>query len=84
MGAFRPSLVSAAKAKPVFQPHVGRFTPQAVLKWVPSLALWGGAAAGGVTLFMSSVPLFKTDVLLKIPVVASYFEDKTPESDKPF
>ncbi len=41
----------------------------AALKWVPSLALWGGAGAGAVTLFLSSVPLFKKDVLIKLPGV---------------
>lgn len=45
-------------------------TPTAVFKWVPSLALWGGAGAGAVMLFMSSVPLFKKDVLIKLPVVS--------------
>jgi ubiquinol-cytochrome c reductase subunit 10 len=38
------------------------------------LALWGGAAAGAVTLFLSPVPIFQVDVLKKIPFVATYFE----------
>ena len=47
-------------------------TPAAVFKWIPSLALWGGAGAGAVMLFMSSVPLFKKDVLIKLPVVSIF------------
>lgn len=62
------------------------------------------AGAGvAVVLLMSATPLFKNDVLIKIPVVreplpvlpcrttdadsyqlGSYYEDKTPASDKPF
>lgn len=45
-----------------------------LLRWIPSLALWGGAAAGAVTLFFSAVPIFQSDVLKHIPVVATYFE----------
>lgn len=51
-----------------FWPH-RRSTPAAVFKWAPTLAMWGGAGAGAVMLFMSGVPLFKKDVLLKLPVV---------------
>ncbi|GAC73075.1 hypothetical protein PANT_8d00052 [Moesziomyces antarcticus T-34] len=59
-------------------------TPAAVFKWAPTLALWGGAGAGAVMLFMSSVPLFKKDVLIKLPVIAPYFEDKTHPADNAF
>jgi len=45
-----------------------------LIRWIPSLALWGGAAAGAVTLFFSAVPIFQSDVLKHIPVVATYFE----------
>lgn len=45
-------------------------TPTVVFKWAPTLALWGGAGAGAVMLFMSSVPIFKKDVLIKLPVVS--------------
>ncbi|KAJ1035382.1 hypothetical protein NDA13_000799 [Ustilago tritici] len=79
----RPTPISY-RAKPSFQPHVGRFTPAAVFKWAPTLAMWGGAGAGAVMLFMSSVPLFKKDVLLKLPVIAPYFEDKTHPADNAF
>lgn len=36
-------------------------TPSKVLKWVPTLALWGGAAAGIGALFLSEIPLFQKD-----------------------
>ncbi|GAA5988377.1 hypothetical protein JCM10908_003537 [Rhodotorula pacifica] len=48
----------------------------------PSLALWGVAGAGALFVFGSALPLFQTDVLKKIPVVADYYVDKTPDSDK--
>lgn len=35
-------------------------------------------------LFMSSVPLFKKDILIKLPVIAPYFEDKTHPADNAF
>lgn len=54
-------------------------TPAAVFKWAPSLALWGGAGAGAVMLFMSSVPLFKKDILIKLPVV-SLASTRTPSA----
>lgn len=43
-------------------------------RWLPSFALWGAAAGGAVTLFLSPVPIFQADVLKKIPVVSTYFE----------
>lgn len=43
-------------------------------RWIPSLALWGGAAAGGVALFMSQVPIFQNDVLKKIPGLDTYYK----------
>ncbi|PWN93223.1 hypothetical protein FA10DRAFT_298633 [Acaromyces ingoldii] len=84
-GAFRPSRAALAPAsKPVFQPHVGRFAVENVYKWLPTFAVWGVGLGGAVTLFMSQVPLFQNDVLKKIPIVAGYFEDTTPDEDKPF
>ncbi|GEM11846.1 cytochrome b-c1 complex, subunit 10 [Rhodotorula toruloides] len=60
------------------------FTPAFVGRLVPNLALWSFAGAGVLFLAGSSIPLFQTDVLKKLPVVANYYEDKTPDSDKPF
>ncbi|KDN52720.1 hypothetical protein K437DRAFT_253912 [Tilletiaria anomala UBC 951] len=85
MAAFRSSpRVGAPHIKPAFQPHVGRFAPENVFKASGALAFWGVAGAGGVALFLSGVPKFKHDVLLKIPFVNQYFQDNTPDSDKPF
>lgn len=39
-----------------------------------TLGIWGGALGGAGMLFLSSVPIFQHDVLMKIPFVASYFE----------
>ncbi|KAK0535736.1 hypothetical protein OC834_001424 [Tilletia horrida] len=84
-GAFRSSArVGAPSVQPKFQPHFSRFTAENITKWVPTFALWGGGAALGVTLFLSSVPRYKQDVLLKLPIISNYFVDKTPDSDKPF
>jgi len=52
--------------------------------WVPSLAVWG-VGAGIMALYALSVtPLVKREVLVKVPVLGSYYEDKTPASDKFF
>ncbi|KAG8881134.1 hypothetical protein FRB98_004541 [Tulasnella sp. 332] len=53
-------------------------------RWVPSLGMWGVGAGTAVALLMSATPLFKNDVLIKIPVIGTYYEDHTPASDKPF
>jgi hypothetical protein len=37
------------------------------------LGLWGIGAGAAVTLFMSDVPVFRKDVLLKIPFVGFFF-----------
>ncbi|KAF9520149.1 hypothetical protein BS47DRAFT_1357651 [Hydnum rufescens UP504] len=66
------------------QPHVLHITPQIFRRWVPSLGLWGVGAGAAVAYLMSDVPLFRTDVLNKLPIVKSYFIDDTPASDKPF
>ncbi|WVR00089.1 hypothetical protein IAU59_007231 [Kwoniella sp. CBS 9459] len=66
------------------QPALGRFTPERLMGWRTPLIFWGVAGGAAVSLFLSDVPLFKKDVLIKIPVVANYFIDKTPDSDKPF
>ncbi|WRT70114.1 uncharacterized protein IL334_007108 [Kwoniella shivajii] len=60
------------------------FNAERISRWGTPLALWGVAAGAAVSLFLSDVPLFKKDVLIKVPVVGNYFIDKTPDSDKPF
>ncbi|KWU42742.1 hypothetical protein RHOSPDRAFT_35690 [Rhodotorula sp. JG-1b] len=68
--------------KPVAAPM--GLTPSLVARLAPTLALWGFAGAGALMVVGSAIPLFQTDVLKKIPVVADYYVDNTPDSDKPF
>ncbi|CAO1629656.1 unnamed protein product [Jaminaea pallidilutea] len=82
--AFRPTQVALARPTPQFQPHLGRISSESAQKWLMTLGIWGGALGGAGMLFLSSVPIFQHDVLMKIPFVASYFEDTTPDSDKAF
>ncbi|KIN94481.1 hypothetical protein M404DRAFT_168141, partial [Pisolithus tinctorius Marx 270] len=52
--------------------------------WGPSLGTWG-VGIGATALFVLSVtPVVRNGLLIQVPVVGSYFEDKTPPSDKPF
>lgn len=48
-------------------------TPEVIAKYQPTLIAWGAGVGVAATLFLSSVPIFKADVLDKIPVVRSYF-----------
>ncbi|KAI0361973.1 hypothetical protein OH77DRAFT_1416164 [Trametes cingulata] len=62
------------------QGNVKRF----MRNWSTSLGLWG-AGAGITALYLLSVtPLVKRELLVKVPVLGGYFEDKTPACDKPF
>ncbi|GAA5920396.1 hypothetical protein JCM1841_003372 [Sporobolomyces salmonicolor] len=63
--------------------HIAGFTPAFATRLVPNLAMWGVAAAGAVALFASPIPLFQKDVLYTVGL-KNLYEDKTPDSDKPF
>ncbi|KIO27131.1 hypothetical protein M407DRAFT_243466, partial [Tulasnella calospora MUT 4182] len=63
--------------------HFGGFTARGAQRWVPSLGMWGAGAGVAVALLMSATPLFKNDVLVKVPALGWYWEDNTPASDKP-
>jgi hypothetical protein len=53
-------------------------------RWVPTLGIWGvGVGAAGLFL-LSVTPVVKNGLLVKVPLLGSYYEDKTPASDKPF
>ncbi|CAL1704346.1 unnamed protein product [Somion occarium] len=52
--------------------------------WAPSAIFWGAAAGIYGLYFLSVTPLVKREFLVKVPVIGSYYEDKTPASDKPF
>ncbi|PWN28078.1 hypothetical protein BDZ90DRAFT_259904 [Jaminaea rosea] len=75
---------SSSRPQPQFQPHVGSFSQENVMKWAMTLGIWGAAAGGAVALFMQKVPIFQRDVLDKVPFVGAFFKDETPDSDKPF
>ncbi|KAF4614906.1 hypothetical protein D9613_002919 [Agrocybe pediades] len=53
-------------------------------RWTMSLGFWGASAGAAALLFLSVTPLVRREVLQKVPVLGSYYEDKTPASDKPF
>ncbi|KLO05905.1 hypothetical protein SCHPADRAFT_838753, partial [Schizopora paradoxa] len=53
-------------------------------KWVPAMGIWGVGAGTAALLLLSVTPLVKREFLIKVPVLGSYYEDKTPASDKPF
>ncbi|CED84488.1 Cytochrome b-c1 complex subunit 10, fungi [Phaffia rhodozyma] len=73
-------------AKNIFtpQPRVAYFTAEKIMRFVPSLGVWGVGAGGLITLLLSSTPIFQQDVLVKVPVLTEYYTDNTPASDKPF
>lgn len=50
--------------------------PQQLKTTVPTLATWGLAAAFAVTLFFEPVPIFRKDVLSKLPLLGSVWEKK--------
>ncbi|KAG6832691.1 hypothetical protein H0H92_012263 [Tricholoma furcatifolium] len=52
--------------------------------WASSLGIWGVGAGSAALLVLSVTPLVKREVLVKVPILGSYYEDKTPASDKPF
>ncbi|KAN0075323.1 Ubiquinol-cytochrome-c reductase complex subunit (QCR10) domain containing protein [Tylopilus felleus] len=53
-------------------------------RWAPALGIWG-IGAGTAALFLLSVtPVVKNGLLVKVPLLGGYYEDKTPASDKPF
>lgn len=56
-----------------FQPGFHIFTPETLPSFLPSIAGWGAAATGFVTLYLSGVPKFKEDVLSKLPLVCKFW-----------
>ncbi|KAI0811268.1 cytochrome b-c1 complex subunit 10 [Irpex lacteus] len=68
------------------------FHPQSTVKitnnfarqWTGSAALWGAGAGLAALYLLSVTPKIKRELLVKIPVLGSYYEDKVPASDKPF
>jgi len=64
--------------------RLGPITLNTTKRWAGSLGVWG-VGIGTAALFLLSVtPKVKNGLLIKVPVLGSYYEDKTPDSDKPF
>ncbi|KNZ75354.1 hypothetical protein J132_03564, partial [Termitomyces sp. J132] len=57
---------------------------QVTRQWFTSLGIWGVGAGTAALLLLSVTPLVKREFLVKVPVLGSYYEDKTPACDKPF
>jgi len=53
-------------------------------RWLPSLSIWGVGMGTAVVFFLSVTPIVKKGLLVKAPLLGSYYEDNTPVSDKPF
>ncbi|KAK0228127.1 ubiquinol-cytochrome-c reductase complex subunit-domain-containing protein [Armillaria luteobubalina] len=52
--------------------------------WVGTLGIWGAGAGTAALLFLSVTPLVRRELLVKVPLLGSFYEDKVPASDKPF
>ncbi|KAG2348499.1 hypothetical protein BDR05DRAFT_874747 [Suillus weaverae] len=72
-------------ARVSFQPtSSARFASTLAKQWGPTLGIWG-VGAGTAALFLLSVtPVVKKGLLVNVPLLGNYYEDKTPASDKPF
>ena len=57
--------------------RLGHITPEKLRKFQPTLIYWGAGAAGAVGLFLSSVPIFKHDILHKVPIINLYFKGES-------
>ncbi|THH20391.1 hypothetical protein EW146_g980 [Bondarzewia mesenterica] len=64
--------------------RLGTFTFGTAKRWAGSLGFWGVGAGTAALLFLSVTPKVKKELLVKLPVIGSYYEDTTPASDKPF
>ncbi|KAF8840978.1 hypothetical protein BDN67DRAFT_581576 [Paxillus ammoniavirescens] len=53
-------------------------------RWGPSLSMWGIGVGTAAVFLLSVTPVVKNGLLVKLPLIGNYYEDKTPASDKPF
>lgn len=51
--------------------------------YVPNLALWGGAVAGGIATFTEGIPLFQNTFYSKIPVFGEHWVYNPDPEDIP-
>jgi len=69
----------------VYHPRsAAQYSQELARKWAPSMVLWGAGAGIAALYFLSVTPKIKRTILVKVPVLGSYYEDKTPACDKPF
>ncbi|KAI0306789.1 hypothetical protein B0F90DRAFT_819582 [Multifurca ochricompacta] len=64
--------------------RLGNFTLDTAKRWSTSLGFWGFGVSTALLFLLSVTPKVKNTLLLKMPVLSNYYEDKTPTSDKPF
>ncbi|EIM90197.1 uncharacterized protein STEHIDRAFT_145327 [Stereum hirsutum FP-91666 SS1] len=64
--------------------RIGAFTLGTAKRWTSSLGVWGVGLGTAAVFFLSTTPKVKNTFLVKIPVLGSYYQDKTPACDKPF
>jgi len=64
--------------------RLGSFTLDTAKRWTGSLGVWGVGVGTALVFVLSVTPKVKNTLLLNIPMLSSYYEDKTPASDKPF
>lgn len=67
-------------------PHVyGKiYTLPKVLKWTPTLAIWGAATGAALFFYADSITLLRRDVYSKLPGVGWYYDDSVDPEDTPF
>ncbi|TFY82290.1 hypothetical protein EWM64_g1721 [Hericium alpestre] len=64
--------------------RVGTLTVNSLKHWAPALGMWGIGLGTAALFFLSVTPKVKYGLLVKLPVIGKYYEDKIPQSDKPF
>ncbi|KAJ3067207.1 hypothetical protein HK102_007475 [Quaeritorhiza haematococci] len=56
--------------------------PQKLKNVLPNLAVWGASAGILLVMFMEPTPIFRRDVLVKVPVAGSFWQHKLEEAEK--
>lgn len=60
------------------------FTLPKILRWTPTVAIWGAATGACVFFFADSITLLRRDVYSKLPGVGWYYNDSVDPEDTPF
>ncbi|KAJ3358169.1 hypothetical protein GGF32_000675 [Allomyces javanicus] len=61
--------------------QVAGFGVKRLSQWVPTLAVWGGAAGLGVLYFAEKIPMIRRDVLQNIPVIGAHWRKMVEEAE---